>query len=163
MPDLDTGVVDLCRRNPRKRKSKTRPFRYMTSMPPNAPCAAFRTKAKANFAHLSPPFHRSSTQLQVDLSYGTMASVDVIAITKLSSYPGASIFLLRVSGYLDIVGLPGDVSSSRYLLMTLKPRHTLGAFFCPLSEGGSGRSLLDQFRRIAGRGTASERVCNSIP
>jgi hypothetical protein len=36
MPDLDTGVVDLCRRNPRKRKSKTRPFRYMTSMPPSA-------------------------------------------------------------------------------------------------------------------------------
>jgi hypothetical protein len=32
--------------------------------------------------------------------------------------------------------------------MTLKPRHTLGAFFCLLSEGGSGRSLLDQFGRI---------------
>ena len=27
MPDLDTAVVDLCRRNPRKRKSKTRPRR----------------------------------------------------------------------------------------------------------------------------------------
>src|SRR5215831_9986225 len=35
MPDLDTGVIDLCRRTPRKWKSKTRPFRHMTSISPN--------------------------------------------------------------------------------------------------------------------------------
>ena len=35
MPDLDTGVIDLCRRTRRKWKSTTRPFRHMTSMPPN--------------------------------------------------------------------------------------------------------------------------------
>src|SRR5215467_14663028 len=35
MPDLDTGVIDLCRHTPRKRKSKTRPLHHMTSMPPN--------------------------------------------------------------------------------------------------------------------------------
>src|SRR5262245_45027923 len=35
MPDLDTRVIDLCRRTPRKRKSKTRSLHHMTSMSPN--------------------------------------------------------------------------------------------------------------------------------
>ena len=35
MTDLDTRVIDLCRRTPRKRKSKTRSLHHMTSMSPN--------------------------------------------------------------------------------------------------------------------------------
>jgi hypothetical protein len=59
-----------------------------------------------------------------------------MAITKWWILPDRlTLFIARLRA-LDIVGLPGDVSSSRYLLMTLKRRHTLGAFFCPLSEGG---------------------------
>jgi hypothetical protein len=46
MPDLDTRVVDLCRRTPRKWKSKMRPFRHMTSMPLNT--ALRRTHDTAN-------------------------------------------------------------------------------------------------------------------
>ena len=42
--DLDTGAIDLCRRTPRKWKSKTQPFRHMTSMPLNT--ALRRTQDK---------------------------------------------------------------------------------------------------------------------
>src|SRR5262245_5342123 len=44
MPDPDIEVTDLYRRTPRKRKSKTRPFRHMTSMPPKT--APRRTQDK---------------------------------------------------------------------------------------------------------------------
>jgi len=44
MPDSDIEVTDLYRRTPRKRKSKTRPFRHMTSMPPKT--APRRTQDK---------------------------------------------------------------------------------------------------------------------
>src|SRR5262249_38230043 len=48
MPDLDTGVIDLCRRTPRKWKSKTRPFRHMTSMAPNTVPRRTQDKRQTN-------------------------------------------------------------------------------------------------------------------
>src|SRR6516162_10049164 len=66
--DLDTGVIGLCRRTPRKWKSKTRPFRHMTSMAPNT--VPRRTQDKRQtVAHLSSPIHMSSTQLHMRSSH----------------------------------------------------------------------------------------------
>ena len=60
MPDLDTGVVGLCRRTPRKWKSKMSPFRHMTSMPRNTALHRTQDKRQTNssraseFSHLMP-------------------------------------------------------------------------------------------------------------
>jgi hypothetical protein len=48
MPNLDIGVIDLCRRTPRKWKSKTRPFRHMTSMPLDAVPRRIQDKRQTN-------------------------------------------------------------------------------------------------------------------
>src|SRR6516165_7683726 len=70
VPDLDTGVIDLCRRTPRKWKSTTRPFRHMTSMPPNTVPRRTQDNGKqTDLAHLSSPIHMSSTQLHTRSSY----------------------------------------------------------------------------------------------
>jgi len=48
MPDLDTGAIGLYRRTPRKRKSKTRPFRHMTNMSPNTVPRRTQDKQQTN-------------------------------------------------------------------------------------------------------------------
>src|SRR5215472_1930560 len=82
MSDLDTGVIDLCRRTPRKRKSKTRPFHHMTSMPPNrvprrtyprrvSQCLAERGDWAADF-----------NQAQITCFKGSMSACDAIWLSK---------------------------------------------------------------------------------
>src|SRR5262249_18518473 len=82
MPDLDTGVIDLCRRTPRKRKSKTRPFHHMTSMPseqsaaphlppPSEPMLAERGDWAADF-----------NQAQITCFKGSMSACDAIWLSK---------------------------------------------------------------------------------
>ena len=90
MPDLDTGVIDLCRRTPRKWKSKTRPFRHMTSMAPNTVLRRTQDKRQTNCcaSEFSHSYEFNSTAHTLKLSYGavyrTMASPGVMAITKWS-------------------------------------------------------------------------------
>jgi len=90
MPDLDTGVIDLCRRTRRKWKSTTRPFRHMTSMPPNRVPRRTQDKRQTNrscaseFSH-SYEFNSTAHALMVGGGvYRTMALARVMAITKWS-------------------------------------------------------------------------------
>ena len=107
MPDLDTGVIDLCRRTPRKRKSKTRPFRYMTSHASER-TAAPHSGQTANKLLLRigvlPFVGVQPNCTTLELSYGTMASADVMAITKWSifrsSHVGATLGKHRHRGLL---------------------------------------------------------------
>jgi hypothetical protein len=69
MPDLDTGVVDLCRHTPRKWKSKMQPLRHTTSMPPNA--ALRRTQDKRQTIEPSHSYQFNSTAHTLTLPYGS--------------------------------------------------------------------------------------------
>src|SRR5262249_62281584 len=72
MPDLDTGVIDLCRRTPRKWKSKTRTFRHMTSMAPNTVPRRTQDKRQTNCcaSELSHSYEFNSTAHALRLRYG---------------------------------------------------------------------------------------------
>jgi hypothetical protein len=67
MPDLDTGVVDLCRRTLRKWKSKMRPFRHTTSKPPNTTLR--RTQDKRQTIEFSHSYEFDSTAHTLKLGY----------------------------------------------------------------------------------------------
>jgi hypothetical protein len=71
------------------RKSKTRSFRYMTSMPPNAPLRRIQNKRQTKLIlriGVLPFIGVQPDCTTHKLSYGTMASADVIAITKWSIF-----------------------------------------------------------------------------
>jgi hypothetical protein len=67
MPDLDTGVVDLCRHTPRKWKSKMQPFRHTTSMPPNTALRRTQDKWQTIERSHSYEFNLNCTYPQVSL------------------------------------------------------------------------------------------------
>ena len=72
MPDSDIEVTDLYRRTPRKRKSKTRPFRHMTSMAPNTVLRRTQDKRQTNCcaSEFSHSYEFNSTGHALKLSYG---------------------------------------------------------------------------------------------
>ena len=72
MPDLDTGVIDLCRHTPRKWKSKTRPFRHMTSMAPSTVPRRTQDKRQTNScaSEFSHSYEFNPTAHALKLCYG---------------------------------------------------------------------------------------------